>query len=64
MVKKKISKKNNLTITVNKNGFVVLDDFKRVLDIEKVVYYEVIPKEDGSAVMFFYDKNKKLVKPK
>lgn len=62
MAKKKVSKKT--TITVYDNGFLILNDFKNVLDIEKVAYYDLIAKEDGSAMMFFYDRKKKLVKPK
>jgi len=40
-----------------------IDDFKDLIDISKVVTYK-LDREDGGFTIKFYDKNKKLIKPK
>lgn len=53
-----------MIIKVKENGFVNLDEFKDLIDISKVVYYKLVAKKDKSLSLKFYDKDKKLVKPK
>lgn len=50
-------------ITVEEGGFVNLSDFKDVVDISKVVYYDIKLKKDDTLLIKFYDKRKKLVRP-
>lgn len=45
------------------NGFVNIENFKDMFDIEKIVYYE-LKTEDENIVISFYDKDKKPLKPK
>jgi hypothetical protein len=52
------------TIKVGKDGRVEMSNFKDILNIEQVVYYEVTPNKDETITLRFFDKNKKLVKPK
>lgn len=50
-------------ITVREGGFVYLSDFKDLLDVGKVVSYNIKPHKDGTISIKFYDKKGKLVKP-
>jgi hypothetical protein len=52
-----------MTITVPKSGFITLEKFKEMVDISKIVYYS-LDEEDGNLKLRFYDKNKRLIKPK
>ena len=40
-------------IIVCTDGFVSIDEFKDILDIEKVVYYRVKPKKDKTLIITF-----------
>lgn len=44
-----------------KEHYLDINDFKDVVDISKVTYYE-LETEEGSVFVKFYDKNKKLIK--
>lgn len=68
MKKEKNSKKNTgknpLRISIDKDGFMKLNDFYSLIDVNKVEYYIVESHlYDGTALIYFYDKNKKLIKP-
>lgn len=52
------------TITVGKDGVILLKEFKEFIDIKKVKYYEFKKRRNSKIlVLKFYDKNKKLLKP-
>ena len=51
-----------MTITVPKSGLIPLEALEKLIDISKVMYYDVKEK-NGIVTLKFYDKNKKLVKP-
>jgi hypothetical protein len=48
-------------VTVRDDGYLLMEDFKDLLDIEKVVYYNIRHKKDGTIVLKFYDKKKKFI---
>lgn len=50
-------------ISVDKNGFVFIEDFKDLLNVEIVQYYTIKARKDETIVVKFYDKNRKLVRP-
>jgi len=52
------------TIKVPSTGKVLLSKFKNLIDISKVVYYSLDINEDKTLTLKFFDKNKKLIKPK
>lgn len=41
-----------------------IEDFKDIVDIDKVQWYNVEENGDGSMTITFYDKDKKQIKPK
>ena len=51
-----------MTITVPKSGLIPLEALEKLIDISKVVYYD-LEEKDGIIKLKFYDKNEKLVKP-
>jgi hypothetical protein len=52
------------TITVREGGFLLIEDFKDLVDVDKVVYYLVkYNKKDDSLLVRFYDAKRKLVRP-
>ena len=51
-------------VKVHKGGFLKLEDFAFYLDTSKVVYYALKPQKDRSIHLKFYDKSKKLIKPR
>jgi hypothetical protein len=50
-------------ITVGKDGFVYIEDFRDIVNIDIIAFYRLKTKKDGSVVLKFYDKKKKLVRP-
>lgn len=54
-----------MKIKVNKDGFVKLDQFRELLNVDKVVYYKITQLElpEGSFTIRFYDKKKRIVRP-
>lgn len=50
-------------ITIDKEGFVYIEEFRNIVDIDKVVFYSLKGKKDGTIHLKFYDKKKKLVRP-
>ena len=54
----------NKNIKVRKGGFLKLEDFAFYLDTDKVVYYALKPQKDRSIIVKFYDKSKKMIKPR
>jgi len=55
--------KSSNTITVGPDGTIPIEAFKNVLNIKRVVYYELEPEGKNLRITFF-DKNKKLIKAK
>ncbi len=53
----------NKTIKINKNGFVDIKNFEHIIDISKVKFYSLVPSNDGTLSIKFYNSKKKLVKP-
>lgn len=51
-------------IKVTEDGFLLLQDFAEFLDLSKVAYYSMSRYEMGALKIKFYDKKKKLIKPK
>ena len=51
------------TITLKENGFVNIEDFRGFLDVDKVKFYKLKHNEDGTIIIRFYDKKRRLVKP-
>lgn len=51
------------TIKVDKNGMVLLNDFSKLLDIDKVKFYSLTVNKDRTLKLKFYDNKKKLVRP-
>lgn len=51
-----------MILTINKDGFLKIEDFKYFVDISKVMFYSFTEKSDGSLLLKFYDKNRKLIK--
>lgn len=49
-------------IQIDKDGCIDLDEFKRYVDITRVVYYKVWTRKDGSLRIRFYDKNHKWIR--
>lgn len=41
-----------------------INDFKDIVDIDKVEYYSLESKEDGSLIVAFFDKDKNFIKPR
>lgn len=53
------------TIKVQEGGFVNLDDFADLINIKRVKYYELVHNANkGTLILMFFDKDKKIVKPK
>jgi hypothetical protein len=50
-------------ITVKDGQHVSIEDFKDLVDIDRIVFYRLNPKKDGTIHIKFYDKKKKLVRP-
>ena len=50
------------TIRINEDGHVDLKEFDDLVDIMKVVYYEITAKS-GGLVIKFYDKDENLILP-
>ena len=50
-------------IKVHKGGFVHIDDFRDILDINKISYYTLRVNKDKTLSLKFYDKREKLIKP-
>lgn len=56
----------NIKVRKNKDtdeNYLALNDFKDIVNIDKVKYYKLTEK-DGVLLLSFYDKNKKLLKTK
>jgi hypothetical protein len=53
---------DKINIKVHPGGILFLEDFKKFLDISKVVFYSMKDNK-GTVVLKFYDKNKKLIRP-
>ena len=61
----KTDKTITTTVTVGEGGFVDIRAFKDLIDIKKVVYYSIRKKRNqNAAILKFYDKKMKLIKPK
>jgi hypothetical protein len=43
--------------------YILLKDFKDLIDVNKITHYRIKSKKGGPLTIRFYDKNKKLVKP-
>ena len=52
-----------MIITIPESGFVPIEYFKDFLDISKILFYS-LEEKDGTLVLKFYDKNRKLLKLK
>jgi hypothetical protein len=50
-------------ITVDKDGCVPLWYFADILNTDKVEYYKIKAEKNGTLIIKFYDKNKRLIKP-
>lgn len=50
-------------ITIGKDGFVDLTEFKDIIPISLVKYYSVKANKNKTLMLKFYDKDQKLVKP-
>lgn len=51
-------------ITVQEGGFIYVNDFKDLLNIDRVEYYSLKhDKKEGILKVTFYDKRKKPIKP-
>ena len=50
-------------ITVHPGGYLLLEDFEGLIDTNRVVFYKLKPKKDGTLVLKFYDAKKKIIKP-
>lgn len=53
-----------MIIKLDNQGRLKLDEFKNFLDVTKVVYYKLETLKDKTLSLKFYDKNKRLIKPK
>lgn len=52
-----------LNIKVKEDGFINLSQFKKFIDISKIVYYHLNHNVDKTLTLKFYDKEQKLIKP-
>ena len=52
----------SITIKIPKTGFVNLSNFEKLIDISKIMYYD-LTEDNGVLTLKFFDKRKKLVKP-
>jgi hypothetical protein len=50
-------------ITVDKDGCVPLWYFAHILNTDKVEYYKIKAEKNGTLIIKFYDKNKRIIKP-
>ena len=50
------------TITVKDGGYLLVEDFKDFIDVDKIAYYALKHNKDGTLTIKFYDKKKKLIK--
>lgn len=48
-----------MTITIPENGAIDIESFKKLLDISKVEWYS-LEEKNGTIVLKFYDKNRKV----
>lgn len=48
---------------LNGNTYLLMEDFRDIINIKQVKYYQVKTKDDNSFTVQFYDKNKKLMRP-
>lgn len=51
------------TIKVEKGGYIYVDAFSDWFDVSLVKYYSLKKRKNGSLVLKFYDKKKKVLKP-
>ena len=52
-----------ITVHDYRKGFVHIEEFRDIVDIDKVVFNSIRAKKDGTVLLKFYDKKKKVVKP-
>lgn len=52
-----------LIVPVDDRGGIAIESFDKLIDTDKIVYYELKPKKDGCLIVKFYDAKKKLIKP-
>lgn len=50
-------------IKTDKKGRFNLEDFRDVIDVDNIEYCSYTPNKNGTLIIKFYDKNKKIVKP-
>lgn len=44
--------------------YIDINDFKDIVDIDKVGYYNLESRDDGSLMVTFYDDDKNVIKPR
>lgn len=58
--------KTAITIKKSDDGehYIDINDFKDIVDIDKVEYYKLESKDDGTLIVTFYDNDKNIIKPR
>lgn len=50
-------------VTVDKLGRLDLEDFRELVNVDRIEFYSLKVKKDKTLILKFYDKKKRLVKP-